>query len=111
MLALRSPRSKSKRFVARCFVVALGVWLCSLAYAQPTFKYETTSDWQQGFNGQITIGNTSAQSLTQWSLDFDFDRSIDVIWNATIVSHTGNHYRLQSAGWNDEIPANGSVSF
>ena len=37
--------------------------------------------------------------------------SITSIWDATIVSHTGNHYVIGNAGWNSTIPAGGTASF
>src|SRR6185437_6304723 len=86
-------------------------WLCGVAYGDTTIQYSTTSDWGGGFNGQITITNKGGQPLSGWALEFDFERSIDVIWSATVASHTGAHYKIQSAGWNDVIPAGGAVSF
>ncbi len=43
-------------------------------------------------------------------MQFDLAGQISSIWNATIASQTGNHYTLQSAGWNNSISAGGSVS-
>lgn len=91
--------------------LAAAVCAAGLANAQAAFQYATTADWGQGFTGQITIGNPGSQPLSQWVLSFDFPPSINVIWNATIVSQTGAHYVVQSAGWNDTIAPNGSVSF
>ena len=47
-----------------------------------------------------------------WVIEFDFDRQITNIWNATITSHVGNHYVIRAESWNKKIAANGgSVSF
>lgn len=91
--------------------LAAAVCAAGMAHAQATFQYATTADWGQGFTGQITVNNTGSQPLSQWVLSFNFTPSISVIWNATIVSQTGGSYVIESAGWNDTIPPNGSVSF
>ncbi len=91
--------------------IAVAAWILGSGSAlAQTVQYQATSDWSSGFNGQITFTNDGSQILSQWTLEFDFDRSIDVIWNATIVSHNGTRYRLQSAGWNDQVQPKGTVS-
>ena len=74
-------------------------------------QYLTTSDWGSGFNGQIRVTNNSSAALDNWTLEFDFARTISNIWDARVVSRTGNHYIVKSAGWNNTIPARGQVSF
>lgn len=74
-------------------------------------QYKTTSDWGSGFNGQLTVTNTNAQAMKDWSVEFDFTRTIGQIWDATIVSKKGNHYVIKSAGWNNTIAGKGSVTF
>ena len=83
--------------------------LCALSGAHAAAQYKTTSDWGSGFNGEITI--SSAQTLNDWTLEFDFDRKINNIWDAKIVSRTGNHYVVTSAGWNNVLTANNALSF
>ncbi|HEY4308594.1 MAG TPA: cellulose binding domain-containing protein [Pirellulales bacterium] len=75
------------------------------------FKYQVTSDWGSGFTGQVTVTNSSQQPVTNWTLEFDFPATITSIWDASIVSHTGNHYVITNAGWNSTIPAGGTASF
>src|ERR1700736_201678 len=104
-------RSRSKQILFAGLVYAC-TWLPSgVAQTQPNVQYQTTSDWGTGFNGQIKIPNTTSQPITGWVLEFDFDRSIDTIWDATIIKHEGNHYSLQSAGWNATIAPGSAVSF
>ncbi len=81
------------------------------APASGNFQFQVTSDWGSGFSGQITMTNSSQQPVTNWQLEFDFPVSITSIWDATIVSHTGNHYVIGNAGWNSTIPAGGTASF
>ncbi|HMV49899.1 MAG TPA: cellulose binding domain-containing protein [Blastocatellia bacterium] len=74
-------------------------------------QYQTTSDWGGGFNGQITLTNNATTALSDWTLEFDFTRTISQIWNARIVSRNGNHYVIKAESWNNVIAAKGSVSF
>ncbi len=81
------------------------------ASAPATVSFQVTSDWGSGFGGQITITNTQSTPINNWSLSFNWDRTIAQIWDGTISGHTGNSYVITSAGWNAAILAQGSVSF
>ena len=74
------------------------------------FQFNVTSDWSSGFTGQIVVNNSSSAAVTDWQLAFDFAGSISSIWNAQVVSHSGNHYVVTNAGYNSTIAAGGSVS-
>ncbi len=69
------------------------------------------NEWSYGFNGEVVIANTSEGALEGWALEFDFADEITGIWNANIVSHEGNHYVIENAGYNDKIATGSSVSF
>ena len=58
------------------------------------FSFHVTSDWQTGYGASLELVNSGAQSLRDWRLEFDFASRIDTLWNARIVSHSGNHYVL-----------------
>ena len=73
--------------------------------------FAVTSDWGSGFGGQITITNSQSTAVKNWSLSFDWDRSITDIWNGSISSHTGNHYVITNAGWNSTIAPNATAQF
>ncbi|MHC5542977.1 cellulose binding domain-containing protein, partial [Singulisphaera rosea] len=79
--------------------------------AGTTASFSVAQDWGTGFQASINLANSQATSVNNWVLQFDYSASIDSIWNASIVSHVGNHYVIQGADWNNTIPANGSVSF
>lgn len=77
-------------------------------------SYEVTfgkSEWSYGYNGEITIGNTSESTLEGWQVEFDLADEITNIWNANIVSHEGQHYVIENAGYNDAITPGAGVSF
>jgi chitinase len=73
--------------------------------------FQDLSDWGSGFTGQITIHNSQATALSNWTLDFDFAGQITSIWDASVVSHAGSSYIVKNAGYNSSIPAGGTVTF
>lgn len=62
-------------------------------------RYEKTSDWGLGYKAEITLHNTGAMPVTEWTLDFDSTPTITRIWNASMVRE-GTRYTLQDNGWN-----------
>ncbi len=76
-----------------------------------TFK--VNSDWVGGLEGSVVIENKTAVAIPNWKLSFDLDRTIASIWNARIVTKSGNRYTFdaQPHTWNKNIPARGKVSF
>ena len=75
-----------------------------------TAAFQLTQDWGSGFGGQITITNTQSSSVNNWSLAFDFDKSITTIWDGVVASHVGNHYVVNNAGWNANIAGSGGTA-
>ncbi|MBL8792484.1 MAG: cellulose binding domain-containing protein [Planctomycetia bacterium] len=73
--------------------------------------FQRTSDWGSGFQGEITVRNSGTTTLQNWVLEFDYGGRIESIWNARIVSKTGNHYVVQGAEWNANIAAGGAAVF
>lgn len=74
-----------------------------------TSRFQVTSDWGSGYGANLEVAN-DAQPLSDWRLSFDFASEIETIWNARIVSHTGNHYVLAGESWNRDLAAGGRIS-
>ena len=72
-------------------------------------SYSLTQDWGSGFQAQIQLTNQQATSVPNWQVQFDFSRNITSIWDAKIVSHTGNHYVIAGASYDSTLAANSSV--
>ena len=70
-----------------------------------------TSDWGSGFQTQMQLNNTQTTAVSNWKLEFDYAPNITSIWNAQVVSHTGNHYLIQGLSWDQDLPAQGNVAF
>lgn len=86
-------------------------------------NFKVTSDWNQAFNGEITIKNISDKVIEDWKLEFDFDHQIERFWTASIVKQDGNHYCIKNVDYNANIkpgetiilgfsgkPGNGSIT-
>ncbi|MEO0376764.1 MAG: glycoside hydrolase family 9 protein, partial [Cyanobacteria bacterium P01_A01_bin.17] len=73
------------------------------------FKIE--NQWEQGFQGSISIANNGQNSLEQWTLEFEAPFEITQIWNAEIISQSGNRYAVRYFDWNQNIASGEAVSF
>ena len=101
------------RYNEGSLVIEDSVLVSKEATADPS-SYEVAmnkSEWSYGYNGEITIANTSDESLEGWKVEFDLADEITGIWNANIVSHEGQHYVIENAGYNDALAPRSSVSF
>jgi hypothetical protein len=65
--------------------------------------FTKTSDWGTGFTGDLALFNPGTATIHGWTVEFDFDGSLDSVWNATVVSHVGNHYVLANLDWNVDL--------
>lgn len=68
-----------------------------------TIKFKVLGDWEQAFNGEISIKNNTDKPIEDWTLEFDFNRNIEKFWEAEIKKHEGNHYIIKNAGYNANI--------
>ena len=75
-----------------------------------SITFADADDWGTGFTGNITITNTGSTAIIGWTLSFDFAVSITSIWNASIVSHNGNQYVIEDAGYDALILPGQSVT-
>lgn len=69
----------------------------------PEIGSAVTQDWGTGQQAQITITNDEAVTFRGWTLAFDYPRAIQDLWGASLVSRSGNRYRLRDAGYDATI--------
>lgn len=81
----------------------------SLPVLAQNAAYRTVSDWGAGFNGEIVIANAGTSAVEGWQVEFDWDRALDPVWNATLLRHEGSHWVLGPEEWNGKIAAGGQV--
>lgn len=72
-------------------------------------EFKVLQDWGTGYNATLTITNLSENVLEDWSLEFDWDKKIDTIWDAEIVDHSESHYIITNATYNQNIEPGESV--
>ncbi|MFE2432559.1 cellulose binding domain-containing protein [Streptomyces sp. NPDC059373] len=74
--------------------------------------YAITSQWNTGFQGDISIKNTGASAVNGWTLAWTFPngQTVSQLWNAT-YTQTGSTVTATSLSWNSAIAAGSSVSF
>ena len=58
-------------------------------------NYFVTESWETGFNGEIVLSNKMSERLDEWELEIVFDNQITNIWNAEIISQSGNKYNIK----------------
>lgn len=73
--------------------------------------FTLVSDWGSGFQGSISITNTTGGNIDSWNLEFDFPNQIDNIWDAKIQQNRAGSYVITNAAWNREIAAGETITF
>ena len=73
--------------------------------------FTLVSDWGSGFQGSISITNTTGGNIDSWNLEFDFPNQIDNIWDAKIKQNRAGSYVITNAAWNREIAAGETITF
>jgi len=110
------------RFIRKPVAVAAGVALATVAAGasfMPTAAAETsdvsidwriTQDWGTGFQGTVTVTNSSNQALNPWSVNIPYGNSISSAWDATVTSVNGG-YRITGPAWSTALAPSSSATF
>lgn len=64
-----------------------------------------------GYSGQITITNTSDQTLADWSLTFTSNYAISGGWGGDLIHSDSSTYTLVPSSWNRTLEPGESISF
>lgn len=76
-----------------------------------TVDFNVTSDWYTGFNGEITINNTSDEPIEAWTLTVDGNYDITNVWNAKLLSQNEHTYEFANQLWTTPIKPGESAAF
>ncbi|MDO5294876.1 MAG: Ig-like domain-containing protein [bacterium] len=77
-----------------------------------TVKADYTSDWGTGSTATVEVTNETGINFTDgWTIEFDCDREIKEMWNATLVSSENGHYVVSNPSWKKELMNGSTVSF
>lgn len=94
------------------FMAAAAVLVhCQSASATITATTRVDNDWGSGLTGTVVLRNTGSAPVSNWSATVTMPATIASIWNAAIVSRSGNSNVVKPASWNATIPAGGTVEF
>ena len=74
--------------------------------------YQVTSQWGGGFQGTVTVTNSSAAASSAWTATFTFANGQQVTqsWNTTL-SQSGATVTARNAAYNGSLAAGASTSF
>ena len=65
--------------------------------------------WEHAYNAKFIITNTSDETLHNWGFIFKTDDSVTGLYNATELSAHDGTRLFKNAGYNQDIPAGGTV--
>ena len=84
----------------------------SAGHSGCTAAYQVTSQWGGGFQGTVTVTNSSAAASSAWTVTFTFANGQQVTqsWNTTL-SQSGATVTANNAAYNGSLAAGASTSF
>ncbi|MFG2042377.1 cellulose binding domain-containing protein [Dactylosporangium sp. NPDC048998] len=82
------------------------------AGASCTATYQITSQWSDGFQGDVTVRNTGRAPTNGWTVTWTFanGQKVTQYWNAT-VTQAGAVVTAKNVAYNGTIATGGSTSF
>ena len=85
----------------------------SATYTYDGYKvdYAVTNEWFGNQNVNVTLTNTSDESILNWALGYDANGEISGIWNGYVYSKSDEDYIIKNSGYNYEIEPYHSVNF
>jgi len=74
--------------------------------------YRILSQWQGGFQGDVTLQNTGTTTSTGWTVRITFPEGVTISqsWSAQMTKE-GNTYIFRNYDWNGTIAPNQSTIF
>jgi hypothetical protein len=74
--------------------------------------YRTTSSWQGGFQGEVTVANSGSSATTGWTVTLTnpSGQSISQMWNATMTT-SGSVVTAKNVSYNGALAVGGSTTF
>ena len=76
-----------------------------------TVTFVVTSEWNSGFNANMTIRNDGDTPINGWELAFHGNFGIAQLWNGSLVESGNGSFTVAPVGWNQSIAPGQSISF
>jgi endoglucanase len=75
--------------------------------------YKVTSQWQGGFQAEVTVKNTGSSAIGGWKVGWTFPngQTISQLWNGTLATGGGGAVSVTNLGWNGAVAANATTTF
>lgn len=74
-------------------------------------EFRITESWEKGYNAEVLITNTSADTIHNWGILFETDDRIRDLYNVQEAESAEGRYLMRNSGYNQDIPSGGSVRF
>ena len=90
--------------------------LTTQSTTSPTATFTTSSQWDSGFNGVITLRNPTSAPIKPWTLKFKLNGNASItggVWGAggSVTRNADGSYTILPNTWGgDTIPAGGTVT-
>ncbi len=65
-----------------------------------TVTYRIGSEWDNNRSAEVTIKNTEAESILNWTLKYDVDGEVYNLWNSMVGSEDENGTVIKNNGYN-----------
>ncbi|WP_326553038.1 lytic polysaccharide monooxygenase auxiliary activity family 9 protein [Micromonospora sp. NBC_01813] len=74
--------------------------------------YRTVSSWSGGFQGEVTVRNTSTASIGGWSTNWNLGSGVTInsVWSGTHTT-SGSSITVRNVAWNGNLGPNASTTF
>ncbi|WP_311708286.1 endo-1,4-beta-xylanase [Streptomyces litchfieldiae] len=74
--------------------------------------YQVVNEWPGGFEGRVTVTNTSPSPLAGWNLTWSLAQGQEIarLWNG-VVSRNGSAVSVRNTSWNGTLAADSAVTF
>jgi chitinase len=74
-------------------------------------EHRVTSSWGSGGEVLVTLRNTGAQAVSNWSVEFDYPANISSLWNANLATGSASpRYKVTPPSWSNTIGAGQSTT-
>jgi cellulose binding protein with CBM2 domain/fibronectin type III domain protein len=77
-----------------------------------TATFTKVSDWGSGFEGKVTVANSSASAINGWTIEFDLPAGFTVgsFWDA-LHTASGQHHTFRNPAWAPTLNPGTTASF
>ncbi|SFS02053.1 endo-1,4-beta-xylanase [Anaeromicropila populeti] len=75
-----------------------------------TCEYKVVSDWGSSFQGQIVLKNNSSKTYNGWTLQFDYNSTINSLWGAELSSQSGTKVIVKNPSWDATLAPGSAVT-